>query len=69
MSVSEVRDQIILQAQGAMALNIAFIGISNPLFSTLAETGKVTPEDLAERTDLGVPCKVIVCLPVKVWSR
>lgn len=53
MSVSsELRSQIIAQAQGAMALNLAFIGISNPLFVTFAEIGDATPDELAVKTGL-----------------
>ena len=38
MSVSlEVRNQIMAQAQGAMALYTAFVGLANLLFSTLAK--------------------------------
>lgn len=53
MSVSpELRNQIIGQAQGAMALNIAFIGISNALFAALAEMGKATPDELAAQAGM-----------------
>ncbi len=53
MSVSEeLRKQIISQMQGAVTLNIAFIGISNNLFSALNEIEKATPEELAKKTGL-----------------
>jgi SAM-dependent methyltransferase len=40
------------QAQGALALHTAFIGVANPLFATLVKTEKATPEELAEQTGL-----------------
>lgn len=50
MNVSpELRNQILTQVQGAMALHVAFIGIANPLFVTLAAMVSATPEELAER--------------------
>ncbi|MEK6693376.1 MAG: class I SAM-dependent methyltransferase [Nitrospirota bacterium] len=53
MSVSEeLRKQIISQMQGAMMLNIAFIGISNNLFSVLNRDRKATPDELAGKTGL-----------------
>jgi len=53
MSVSpELRNQIMAQAHGALALHAAFIGVANPLFATLAKTEKATPEELAEQTGL-----------------
>lgn len=53
MNVSEeLRKQIISQMQGAITLNIAFIGISNNLFSAINEMGEVTPEELAGETGL-----------------
>jgi hypothetical protein len=40
MKVSpEVRTQIMAQAQGAMTLSAAFVGVVNPLFATLARVG------------------------------
>jgi SAM-dependent methyltransferase len=49
MNVSpELRNHIITQVQGAMALQVAFIGIANPLFVTLAATDSATPEELAK---------------------
>jgi len=50
----ELRNQIITQTQGALTLSIAFIGVSNSLFSTLAETGAATVEELAMKTGLDV---------------
>lgn len=53
MSVSEeLRKQIISQMQGAVTLNLAFIGISNNIFAILNEMGKVTPDELAVKTAL-----------------
>lgn len=53
MSVSqEVRNQIMAQAHGAMALYTAYIGIANPLFANLAQTDTATPEALAGQTGL-----------------
>jgi len=53
MSVpKELREQAMNQMQGAMALNIAFIGIYNALFATLAEMGKAAPDELAAKTGL-----------------
>jgi SAM-dependent methyltransferase len=53
MGVSpELRNQIMAQAQGAMALYAAFVGLANPLFSTLAKSGKSTPGELAKQTGL-----------------
>jgi SAM-dependent methyltransferase len=53
MSVSpELRNQIMAQAQGAMALYAAFIGVANPLFATLAKIEKSTPAELARQTGL-----------------
>ena len=48
----ELRDQTMKQAQGAVALQIAFIGIANSLFSNLAKLGKATPEDLASQAGM-----------------
>lgn len=48
----ELRNQVIAQMQGAMTLNLAFIGISNNLFSVLDRMGKATPEELASKTEL-----------------
>jgi SAM-dependent methyltransferase len=53
MSISpELRNQIMAQAHGALALHAAFVGIANPLFATLAKMEIATPEELAERTGL-----------------
>lgn len=49
MSISdELRNRVMAQAQGATALNLAFIGVANGLFSKLAELGQATPEMIAE---------------------
>jgi SAM-dependent methyltransferase len=53
MSVSlEVRNQVMAQAQGAMALYAAFVGLANPLFATFVKRGKTTPAELAQLTGL-----------------
>lgn len=53
MNVSpELRNQIMAQAHGAMALYTAFIGVANPLFSALAQVDATTPEALAKQTGL-----------------
>lgn len=53
MKVSpEVRNRIMAQAQGAMSLYTAFVGLANPLFSTLAKNGQFTPGELAKQTGL-----------------
>jgi SAM-dependent methyltransferase len=49
---SELRNQMLAQAQGALALHIAFIGAANNLFSTFAEKGSLTAEELAVKTGL-----------------
>ncbi|MEF8982394.1 methyltransferase domain-containing protein, partial [Thiohalorhabdus sp.] len=41
------REQAMGQAQGAMALQVAFIGVTNGLFAALAEKGPATPAELA----------------------
>ena len=46
-SSASLRDQAMGQAQGAMALQVAFIGVANGLFATLAEQGTATPDELA----------------------
>jgi len=45
---ASLREQAMGQAQGAMALQVAFIGVTNGLFAALAERGPATPEELAE---------------------
>ena len=37
-----------------MALNVAYIGIANPIFSTLAEMKKATPDELSAKTGLDI---------------
>lgn len=50
MSVSpEMRNTIISQVQGAMSLQVAFIGVANSLFPTLAAMDSATPNELADR--------------------
>jgi len=45
-SAATLRDQAVQQAQGAMALQLAFIGVANGLFQALTE-GPRRLEDLA----------------------
>ena len=47
MSAADLRQQALSQAQGALALNLAYIGIVNGLFSALAELGAADAESLA----------------------
>jgi SAM-dependent methyltransferase len=48
MAVSqEVREQVLRQAQGALALQIAFIGVTNGLFGALERGGPLAPASLA----------------------
>ena len=55
MSISqELRSQVMAQMQGAMALNVAYIGIANPIFSTLAEMGKAALDELSAKTGLDI---------------
>ncbi len=55
MISDELRKTVIAQAQGAMALNIAFIGVANALFDRLDESRLATVEQLAAsaRVDAG----------------
>lgn len=49
MEISErQRRQIVNQMQGALALDIAYMGIANGLWSQFAKLGTLTPEALAE---------------------
>lgn len=43
-----LREQAMGQAQGAMALQVAFIGVANGLFAALAEHGPADPGSLAQ---------------------
>ena len=53
MSITqELRSQIMAQMQGAMALNIAFIGISNNIFRALADMEKAESDEIADKTGL-----------------
>jgi len=47
MTSDELRRTVIAQAQGAMGLNIAFIGVSTGLLDHLDRSGKATPGELA----------------------
>jgi SAM-dependent methyltransferase len=47
-SPASLREQAMGQAQGAMALQVAFIGVTNGLFAALADRGSASPETLAE---------------------
>jgi len=46
-TLDEMRQQVMQQAQGAMGLSLAFVGVHNGLFEALTEPGTV--EELAER--------------------
>ena len=48
----QFRDEAMAQMQGAMSLSIAFIGISNGLFSSLAEMAQAGLEELSAKTGL-----------------
>ena len=47
-----LREQAMSQAQGAMALQVAFIGVTNGLFAALAEHGPATPGELAQAASM-----------------
>lgn len=47
MVSKELKQKVIEQAQGALMLQLAFIGVANNLFCTLAEKGKLTSAELA----------------------
>lgn len=49
--IDELRQGVLAQGQGAMTLNLAFIGISNGLFETLS-SGPLSCDDLAARLSL-----------------
>lgn len=50
MTVSQsIREAVAQQAQGAMRLQLAFIGVHNGLFAALAEAGALTTDELAQR--------------------
>jgi SAM-dependent methyltransferase len=51
-SAGTLREQAMGQAQGAMALQVAFIGVTNGLFAALAESGPATPGELATRAGM-----------------
>lgn len=48
---AEVRQQVMRQAQGALALNLAYIGVTNRLFVVLAARGPQPVEALAAAAD------------------
>lgn len=50
MNVEELRSRFRQRLQGAMSLQIAYIGIANGLLTALRELGSCEPEALAERT-------------------
>ncbi len=54
-SIDELRKTVMQQAQGAAALNLAFVGVVNGLFEILDDGSALTPEDFAVRAgvDLG----------------
>jgi hypothetical protein len=50
MTTDELRAMVMGQAQGAAALNLAFVGVANGLFAALAQPRSV--EELAEHSGL-----------------
>jgi hypothetical protein len=50
MTTDELRAMVMGQAQGAAALNLAFVGVANGLFAALAEPRSV--DELAEHSGL-----------------
>ena len=67
------RNQIMAQAQGAMALYAAFVGLANPLFATLAKSGKSHPSRTgqANRTWMPVMSHAGVMRPLRLgtWKK
>lgn len=53
-SAQHFRDEAIAQMQGTMLLSIAFIGISNGLFSSLSEMAQATSDELSAKTGLDI---------------
>ena len=51
-SQEDLRKSVMAQAQGAMALNLAFIGIANGLFDAIKRAGSVPYEELAAAAKL-----------------
>jgi SAM-dependent methyltransferase len=47
MSEESTRDRVLKSVQGALLLNVAYVGVANALFSTLSELGAATPGELA----------------------
>ncbi|MFV1997030.1 MAG: trans-aconitate 2-methyltransferase [Acidiferrobacterales bacterium] len=52
MVSSELKQKVIQQIQGALALQLAFIGVANNLFSTLATKKKLTSSGLAKASGM-----------------
>jgi len=48
----ELRNQVMQQAQGMLALQVAFVGVANDLFLALHDHGPATPAALAAATEL-----------------
>lgn len=53
-ALQQFRDEAMAQMQGTMALSIAFIGISNGLFSSLSEMAQTTADKLSAKTGLDI---------------
>jgi SAM-dependent methyltransferase len=49
MNIDEVRKTVLAQAQGAMALSLAFIGVSGGLFDAIGDAGELSVAELAAR--------------------
>ena len=50
MTDMDLRQRVMAQTQGALLLNVAYFGIVNGLFESLAKHGKSSPTQLAEAT-------------------
>ncbi len=62
MSVSqEQRERVMAQAQGAVALEIAFIGVANGLLSQLDRLRQATADQLAIAAGFGTRMQCQVC--------
>lgn len=52
MVSKEIKQSVMQQAQGALMLQLAFIGVSNNLFCTLADKGKLVSTELASKSGM-----------------
>ncbi len=51
-TIEETKKQMRMQAQGAMALNVAFIGVVNGLFETVCRLGSPMADEIAQNLTL-----------------